>query len=125
KQIIGRGTRINEDFDKYWFTIMDFKKATELFADPPFDGDPVQLYEPAPGDSPVPPDDEPLPGDATAGEGATADDTAFTAEDGKGRSRYVVGGEVKVQVVAERVQYYGPDGKLITESLRDYTRNTV
>lgn len=44
KQIIGRGTRINEDFGKYWFTIMDFKKATELFADPAFDGDPVVIY---------------------------------------------------------------------------------
>ena len=46
KQIIGRGTRINEDYGKYYFTIMDFKKATELFADPDFDGDPVQIYEP-------------------------------------------------------------------------------
>ena len=47
KQIIGRGTRINEDYGKFWFTIMDFKKATELFADPDFDGDPVQIYEPS------------------------------------------------------------------------------
>jgi type I restriction enzyme R subunit len=39
KQIIGRGTRIDEDYDKFFFTIMDFKKATELFADPDFDGD--------------------------------------------------------------------------------------
>lgn len=126
KQIIGRGTRVNEDFDKYWFTIIDFKKATELFADPAFDGDPVQIYEPGPGDSPVPPDDETLAGDlAATGDDATGDVT-FTAENGgEGRTRYVVGGEVKVQVVAERVQYYGPDGKLITESLRDYTRNTV
>jgi len=46
KQIIGRGTRINEDFDKYFFTIMDFKKATELFADPDFDGPPIETYEP-------------------------------------------------------------------------------
>jgi type I restriction enzyme, R subunit len=56
KQIIGRGTRINEDFDKYWFTIMDFKKATELFADPDFDGDPVQIFEPGGDEPPVPPD---------------------------------------------------------------------
>ena len=46
KQIIGRGTRINEDYDKFFFTIMDFKRATALFADPDFDGDPVQIYEP-------------------------------------------------------------------------------
>ena len=55
KQIIGRGTRINEDYGKFYFTIMDFKKATELFADPDFDGDPVQIYEPGPDDPPVPP----------------------------------------------------------------------
>ena len=57
KQIIGRGTRINEDYGKLFFTIMDFKRATELFADPDFDGDPVQIYEPEADESPVPPDD--------------------------------------------------------------------
>ncbi|PSQ91340.1 MAG: restriction endonuclease, partial [Proteobacteria bacterium SW_6_67_9] len=51
KQIIGRGSRINEDYNKHWFTILDFKKATELFADPNFDGDPVQVYQP-PADGP-------------------------------------------------------------------------
>lgn len=39
KQIIGRGTRISEEFDKYSFTIIDFTGATELFKDPKFDGD--------------------------------------------------------------------------------------
>jgi type I restriction enzyme, R subunit len=57
KQIIGRGTRINEDYGKFFFTIMDFKRATALFADPDFDGDPVQIYEPGPDDPPVPPDE--------------------------------------------------------------------
>ena len=41
KQIIGRGTRIREDYQKLFFTIMDFKGATRLFADPDFDGEPV------------------------------------------------------------------------------------
>ena len=45
KQIIGRGTRINEDYGKFYFTIIDFKKATELFADPDFDGEPVEIYD--------------------------------------------------------------------------------
>ncbi|MFN3984697.1 MAG: EcoAI/FtnUII family type I restriction enzme subunit R [Rhodocyclaceae bacterium] len=128
KQIIGRGTRINEDYGKFWFTIMDFKKATELFADPAFDGDPVQVFEPEPGESPVPPEDgadEEGGGPDEAGEAKADDDTAFPDDDRQGRTRYVVGHEVKVRVVAERVQYYGPDGKLITESLRDYTRHTV
>jgi type I restriction enzyme, R subunit len=56
KQIVGRGTRIDEDYGKYFFTVMDFKNATELFSDPDFDGDPVVIYEPDPDDDPVPPD---------------------------------------------------------------------
>jgi type I restriction enzyme, R subunit len=59
KQIIGRGTRINEDYGKLYFTIMDFKRATALFADPDFDGDPVQIYEPKDTDTVVPPDESP------------------------------------------------------------------
>jgi len=57
KQIIGRGTRINEDYNKLFFTIMDFKRATALFADPDFDGDPVQIYEPEPDETVIPPDE--------------------------------------------------------------------
>jgi type I restriction enzyme R subunit len=124
KQIIGRGTRINEDFDKYWFTIMDFKKATELFADPDFDGPPEQIYEPSGDDPPVPPDRP--PGDDDIPPGETPPGPPFPPQPaGEKRIKYVVGGEVTVYVVAERVQYYGPDGKLITESLKDYTRKAV
>ena len=49
KQIIGRGTRIDDKYGKLWFTILDFKKATELFADPRFDGEPerVMVIKPA------------------------------------------------------------------------------
>jgi type I restriction enzyme, R subunit len=122
KQIIGRGTRINEDYGKFWFTIMDFKKATELFADKDFDGEPVVIFEPKGDESPVPPDeiedpDSPLPNpekpDITGGD-----------EESKGRVKYVVD-SVSVHVVAQRVQYYGPEGKLITESIRDYTKSKV
>jgi type I restriction enzyme R subunit len=132
KQIIGRGTRINEEFDKYWFTIMDFRRATELFADPDFDGEPVQIYEPGPGDAPVPPDEP--DGDETkpAGGRATGEDVITDPfdppgpDDGEGgrRVRYFVN-DVPVYVVKERVQYYGPGGKLITESLRDFTRKSI
>jgi len=52
KQIIGRGTRINETYGKYYFTILDFRKATNKFADPDFDGEPVVIYKPKP-DEPV------------------------------------------------------------------------
>ncbi|MCC7312536.1 MAG: DEAD/DEAH box helicase family protein [Sulfuritalea sp.] len=123
KQIIGRGTRINEDYDKYWFSIMDFKKATELFADPDFDGEPVQIFEPIPGG-------EPLPPDGPEGGGQPPPDIPHEPplppeEPGVSRIKYVIGKDVTVYVVSERVQYYGPDGKLITESLKDYTRKAV
>ncbi|QXH47613.1 DEAD/DEAH box helicase family protein [Pseudomonas xanthosomatis] len=129
KQIIGRGTRINEDYGKYWFTIMDFKKATELFADPAFDGEPVVIYNPEGDTSPVPPEDtEGEEGDVIdGGAGATEGDETTSGgddDDGKKRVKYVIN-NVAVHVIAERVQYYGPDGKLITESLRDYTRTCV
>jgi type I restriction enzyme R subunit len=135
KQIIGRGTRINEDYGKFWFTIMDFKKATELFADKDFDGEPVQIYQPGPGDPPVPPDDTlddtAQPGETGGMPGTTDDGDDFPpgnpdggGGEGSKRIKYVVA-DVPVYVVAERVQYYGPDGKLITESLRDYTRACV
>jgi len=126
KQIIGRGTRINEDYDKFWFSIMDFKKATELFADPAFDGEPVQIYEPT-SDTPVdPPEDEVTPPGISPGDEATEpSDIGLGADEPEKRIKYRIGSEVTVYVVAERVQYYGPDGKLITESLKDYTRKAV
>ncbi len=137
KQIIGRGTRINEDHDKFYFTIMDFKKATELFADPNFDGNPVQVYIPPEEGPVVLPDPE---GDEEKGGvdgGADSDDTIIDIQPpndnfppgdsttpGEKRVKYIVG-DVAVYVVAERVQYYDTGGKLITDSLRDYTRRNV
>jgi type I restriction enzyme R subunit len=112
KQIIGRGTRINEDYNKFFFTIMDFKKATELFADPDFDGDPVQIYEPSPEDDPVPPE-TPEPGDDGTDTGG-----------GERREKIFVD-NVPVRIVAERVQYLDANGQLITESIKDYTRNAI
>lgn len=129
KQIIGRGTRINEDFNKFYFTIMDFKKATELFADPDFDGDPVVVYTPKTGESPVPPDDLVSPDSNQTSEFTTNDDfdfSDFEHSDGESQKvkKYHVA-DVPVSVVAERVQYFDVDGKLITESLKDYTKKTL
>jgi len=132
KQIIGRGTRINEDYDKYYFTILDFKKATELFADPDFDGDPVQIYEPQGDESPVPPEIEAHSPDPQAAgyETATAPLWSGVTEpwdsrkDRDGIRRYVVA-DVEVRVASERVQYFDAHGRLITESLKDYTRKAL
>jgi type I restriction enzyme R subunit len=124
KQIIGRGTRLREDYGKQYFTLIDFRRATELFSDSAFDGDPEQIYSPGEGESPVPPDDvvpmgEPSPGEDPEGVHFPRDERG-----GGKREKYVVG-NVPVFVVAERIQYFGPDGKLITEELRDYTRKRV
>ena len=133
KQIIGRGTRINDDYNKHWFTILDFKKATELFADPNFDGDPVQVYRPSGADSVIPADEElgiseePTAYGADDGEQWVSDGPSHGDDfddEGETRIKYVVD-NVNVSVIAERVQYLGPDGKLITESLKDYTRKRV
>ncbi|MCF8240764.1 MAG: DEAD/DEAH box helicase family protein [Melioribacteraceae bacterium] len=131
KQIIGRGTRIREEYGKFYFTIMDFKKATELFADKDFDGDPVQIYKPKPGEPPIPPDvdeEETNNGDDVFVDPDT--ETEFPPDinidfpPGKAQKKYYVN-DVPVSVVAERVQYYDKDGKLITESLKDYTKKTL
>jgi type I restriction enzyme R subunit len=133
KQIIGRGTRINEDFNKYFFTIMDFKKATELFADKDFDGDPVVIYQPKSGESPVPPDEsdpaDPAYPESEEKDGNSGFNDDGTATDGQSPEspppkKYVVN-NVEVKVLSERVQYFDANGKLITESLKDYTRKTL
>ncbi len=108
-----------------------FQEGDGVVADPDFDGDPVQVYVPGPDDPPTPPDDAedtettPDPG----GESDPPDVIGDPIPPGSGatpepRKKYVVN-DVPVWVIAERVQYYGKEGKLITESLKDYTRQTV
>lgn len=120
KQIIGRGTRLREDYHKLYFTIMDFKGATRLFADPDFDGEPVVIYEPEPDEPVVPPDDQPpitdAPDQPTEGEG--------TGGVGERRIKYVVD-DVDVRLAVERSQYLDSDGKLITEDYRVLLKDDI
>jgi len=113
KQIVGRGTRIHEEQNKYFFTIMDFKQATKLFQDPGFDGEPVVIYEPGPNDPPEPPDPE--PGD---------DEEPGEISEPPGVYKVRVSG-VDVRILSERVEYLGDDGQMVTESYRDYSRNNI
>jgi type I restriction enzyme, R subunit len=135
KQIVGRGTRVHEDTKKYYFTLIDFRKATNHFADPAFDGEPVQIYEPGEGDSPLPPDDvppteegdEPIPPEP--GDDETVVDQPPIIDlppDGPGGppAKFYIKGRT-VTVLTERVEYLDEEGKLVTESLRDYSRKTV
>jgi type I restriction enzyme R subunit len=128
KQIIGRGTRVHEDKKKYFFTIMDFRGATNLFAEPEFDGDPVQVYEPGEDDAVTPPEkQDPLDPDVPPEPGAeeTVVDTGIDdpAENGPLKKIYVDG--VHARVIAERVEYLDADGKLVTESLKDFTKKAL
>ena len=114
KQIVGRGTRIEEDYGKYFFTVMDFKNATELFKDPDFDGDPVVIYEPDPGDDPVPPDPGTDPGD-----------DVFREDPVEYGSKKIYVSGVEVKILAKTVEYRGDDGQMVTESYCDYSRKHI
>jgi type I restriction enzyme R subunit len=133
KQIIGRGTRINEDYLKFHFSIIDFRGATDLFADPDFDGDPVQIYEPRESDPIVPPDNQD-DADGETNDANEGDDTKNSSKTPiinpgllKARSpqNKIFINDVEVNIINERVQYIGKDGKLITESLKDYTKKGI
>ncbi len=128
KQILGRGTRIHEDTHKFYFTLMDFRGATRHFADPDFDGEPVQIYDPD--------DDDPMtPPELDSGEELEEEeeeevvildpgnDISINDDEPDVRKFYVNG--VLVTIIAERVKYLDADGKLITESLRDYSKRAV
>lgn len=134
KQIIGRGTRLREDYQKLYFTIMDFKGATRLFADPDFDGEPVVIYEPKP-DEPVVPPEIPEPHLASEPESPPYLSQPDDAEDeppggtgrgagSEGRIKYYID-DVKVRVAVERAQYLDADGKLITEDYRVLLRDDI
>ena len=131
KQIVGRGTRVHEDTKKFYFTLMDFRGATNHFADPDFDGEPVQIYEPGEADPIVPPDDVPptdedgetlpdKPGEDETIVDGPPDIDIPTGGGEKQKKIYVDG--VRANIVAERVEYLDEDGKLVTESLRDFTK---
>jgi type I restriction enzyme R subunit len=133
KQIVGRGTRVHEDTKKYYFTLLDFRKATNHFADPDFDGEPVQIYEPKEDDPVTPPDDVPpqddddIPPEPGEDEEIIVEpeppDIDITDGDGKPRKYHIKGKEVSI--LAERVEYLDENGKLITESLRDYSKRAM
>jgi len=139
KQIVGRGTRVHADTQKYYFTLVDFRKASKHFADKDFDGEPVQ-------DEDYGQDGAPLgqgtdtetqsgdPGDSDERNGENDDEEGETIlihpdpqpplPPQEGRQKYYIKGK-PVRVLTERIEYLDENGKLVTESLRDYSRKTV
>lgn len=120
KQVVGRGTRLKPDYGKEYFTIMDFRNVSRLFADPDWDGEPVQIYEPDEdnGDDIVPPEED---GDDIYSTDGDSNEDEF--EDNKNHKFRVK--DITVNIISERVQYYDKDGKLITESLKDYSKKNI
>ncbi len=138
KQIIGRGTRINEDHGKMYFTILDFRSATDHFADPDFDGPPIRIKEageatdisgtedeeiidgvPVPDPEEGGEDDKPI-GDVFPPDVRKPGD--FTPTDK--RDKIFVDG-IDVTVLVSRELYFDNNGKPITTSLKDHTRDSI
>ena len=133
KQIVGRGTRINEDFNKLYFTILDFRNVTDLFADKEFDGDPIRI-------KPVSQDTDLI----TIIDEEETDDTTITDNDGEKidfvkpdvrkpqvnedrenyRKKIYVNG-IDVSVLISREMYFDNNGKPITTSLKDHTKEII
>ena len=124
KQIVGRGTRVHEDSEKYYFTLIDFRGATGHFADPEFDGEPEQIYVPGPDDPVLPPDPPPNGPGGSEEDEVIIDPPGPTPPTNGGRKKIYVDG-IEANVVAQRVQYLDRSGRLITESLRDFTRRAL
>src|SRR5699024_446324 len=129
----GRGTRLDPEHGKEYFTILDFRNASRLFADPDFDGEPEGVIDIPPGDDIEPDPDLYDSTDESDGEqdgfdfGDTIDggqDDFDSDNEGEGRQKFRVN-DVTVTVLTERVQYYDKNGKLVTESLTDYTRKNI
>lgn len=130
KQIIGRGTRLRPDYGKWYFTILDFRGVTRLFEDREFDGEPVIVKEipdtaEMPDETQYQEDNMVLVYDVHEDESVVdiPPDISITETENTVKKFYVNG--VEVTLVGERVQYYGKDGKLTTESFVDYTRKNL
>jgi type I restriction enzyme R subunit len=134
KQIIGRGTRINESFGKSYFTIMDFRNVTSLFADKDFDGDPVRVKNIS-GDDDLSTIEDEDDGQKIV-DSDTGQDVKFQGSEipnidipvdnnASEKQKKVVVNGVQVSVINDRVQYMSNDGKIITESLRDYSKKNI
>lgn len=137
KQIIGRGTRINEDYNKRYFTIIDFRNATNLFADKEFDGPPIRIKTVDP-ESPLN-DFETEQGEETDDtwddptmpptEEGINDDSGQIYEPGieeplENRPKIIVNG-IDVRALYIRKQYFDKDHKPITVSLTDHTKQII
>jgi len=136
KQIVGRGTRINEDFGKLYFTILDFRNATDLFADKDFDGEPIRVKPISENDDLTHIIDEEEESLDTITDDLTGDEVVFETPEirkpeppideppKEPRQKIYVNG-VDVSVLVSRELYFDRNGKPITASLKDHTKEII
>ncbi|MCC6722657.1 MAG: DEAD/DEAH box helicase family protein [Bacteroidia bacterium] len=136
KQIIGRGTRINEEYGKLYFTILDFRNATDLFADRDFDGDPIRV-KPVTEETDLggivdeeENDTTPII-DEESGEEILTEVPEIRTPPPSGpetppppRQKIYVNG-VDVSVLVSRELYFDQHGRPITVSLKDHTKEII
>lgn len=135
KQIIGRGTRINEEHGKLYFTILDFRNATDLFADKDFDGDPIRV-KPVSQDTDlgniideeeqdITPIIDEISGDEIEIERPEVRNLVSEPDaEYKKREKVYVNG-VDVSILISREMYFDQHGKPITVSLKDHTKEII
>lgn len=127
KQIIGRGTRINEPYGKTHFTILDFRNVTKLFADPDFDGDPIQIKEMKQGEE-MEVEEADISAEMVIEKEPPTEEKPDIIEGGEieeGNREKIYVDNVPVNVAYKHTQYLDASGKLITESLKDYSRKQI
>ena len=115
KQIIGRGTRLLPNKDKEYFTIMDFRNNSEKFADPNFNGPAEVVLNVDGGNN----NDTKTGKDFGVYNPTIQIPISYEAEDGESKKIYIK--DVPVSILNETVKYYDADGKLITESIVEYS----
>lgn len=136
KQIVGRGTRINEEFGKMYFTILDFRNVTDLFADKEFDGDPIRVKPVTEGldlstiIEEEEKDTNPIIDSESGEELILKPEVRYPEFDDKPqelkepRGKLYING-VNVSVLVSRELYFDSEGKPITVSLKDYTKGII
>jgi len=142
KQIIGRGTRINEAFGKMYFTILDFRNATDNFADKDFDGDPIRIKPIGQDDdlSDILNEEEDITDaviDQVSGAEVEFEKPKIRYPEELGLSgNFQEGGQyaprekvyvngVDVSILVSREMYFDQNGKPITTSLKDHTKEII
>jgi len=127
KQIIGRGTRIKEEYGKTFFTILDFRSVTDKFADPDFDGEAERIKVVTEDEDFPNPEDEPNP-EGEDGVEVVIDEPPTVKPGGEPTpepAKKIMVNGVNVAILNVRVQYVDENGKLIMGSIKDYTKKMV